>query len=53
MTKKKRLQRRPQDGAADGLYFLFVPKFDKLLDFTVWRKAAEQVPAIVNLYGRV
>jgi len=31
------------DGAADGLYFLFVPKFDKLLDFTVWRKAAEQM----------
>jgi hypothetical protein len=40
----------PQDGAADGLYFLFVPKFDKLLDFTVWRKAAEQV---LNFYGLV
>ena len=31
------------DGAADGLYYLFVPQFDKLLDFTVWRKAAEQM----------
>ena len=31
------------DGAAEGLYFLFVPKFEKLLEFTVWRKAAEQM----------
>jgi solute carrier family 6 amino acid transporter-like protein 5/7/9/14 len=31
------------DGAGEGLYYLFVPQFDKLLDFTVWRKAAEQM----------
>ncbi len=51
MTKIKKFYNvDPQDGAADGLYFLFVPKFDKLLDFTVWRKAAEQV---LNFYGLV
>jgi SNF family Na+-dependent transporter len=38
------------EGATDGLYFLFVPKFEKLLDFTVWRKAAEQVNAITLLH---
>lgn len=31
------------EGAADGLYYLFVPKWDKLLDVNVWFKAAEQM----------
>ena len=30
-------------GAADGLYYLFVPKWDKLLEIQPWRKAAEQM----------
>ena len=30
-------------GAEQGLYFLFVPKWEKLLSFTVWRRAAGQV----------
>ena len=30
-------------GAMDGLYYLFVPRWEKLLDFVVWRKAAEQM----------
>ena len=30
-------------GATDGLYYLFWPKWEKLLDITVWRKAAEQM----------
>ncbi|XP_023222444.1 sodium- and chloride-dependent glycine transporter 2-like isoform X1 [Centruroides sculpturatus] len=31
------------DGAIDGIYFFFVPKWEKLLDVQVWRKAAEQL----------
>ena len=31
------------DGAVEGLKFLFIPKWDKLANFTVWRKAAEQM----------
>lgn len=31
------------DGAMDGLYYLFVPKWDQLLNVVVWRKAAEQM----------
>ena len=31
------------EGAMDGLYYLFVPRWEKLLDFVVWRKAAEQM----------
>merc|ERR1719318_624243 len=30
-------------GAGDGLYYLFVPKWEKLASFTVWRRAAGQV----------
>jgi len=30
-------------GAKEGLYYLFVPEWSKLLDPTVWRKAAEQM----------
>jgi len=30
-------------GAEQGLYFLFVPKWEKLASFTVWRRAASQV----------
>jgi len=30
-------------GAEQGLYYLFVPKWEKLLSFTVWRRAASQV----------
>jgi len=30
-------------GADLGLYYLFVPKWEKLADFSVWRKAAGQV----------
>ena len=30
-------------GAKEGLYYLFVPKWEKLLDPIVWRKAAEQM----------
>ena len=30
-------------GAGDGLYYLFVPKLEKLASFTVWRRAAGQV----------
>jgi len=30
-------------GAEQGLYFLFVPKWEKLASFTVWRRAAGQV----------
>jgi len=30
-------------GAGDGLYFLFVPDWQKLSSFTVWRRAAGQV----------
>jgi len=30
-------------GAGNGLYYLFVPKWDKLANFTVWRRAAGQV----------
>jgi len=30
-------------GAYDGLYYLFVPEWTKLLDPIVWRKAAEQM----------
>jgi solute carrier family 6 amino acid transporter-like protein 5/7/9/14 len=30
-------------GADKGLYYLFVPKWEKLLTITVWRKAAEQM----------
>jgi len=30
-------------GATKGLYYLFVPTWEKLADFTVWRKAAEQM----------
>merc|ERR1712241_1412647 len=31
------------EGAASGLEFLFIPKWEKLLDFQVWRNAAEQM----------
>ena len=31
------------DGAVDGIYYLFVPKWEQLLNVTVWRKAAEQM----------
>jgi len=30
-------------GAEQGLYYLFVPKWEKLTSFTVWRRAAGQV----------
>jgi solute carrier family 6 amino acid transporter-like protein 5/7/9/14 len=30
-------------GAEQGLYYLFVPKWDKLASLTVWRRAASQV----------
>lgn len=30
-------------GASKGLYYLFVPEWHKLLDYIVWRKAAEQM----------
>jgi len=32
-----------QPGADQGLYYLFLPKWEKLTNFTVWRKAAGQV----------
>jgi len=32
-----------QPGAGDGLYYLFVPDWKKIQNFTVWRKAAGQV----------
>ena len=32
-----------QPGAGDGLYYLFVPDWNKIQSFTVWRKAAGQV----------
>ena len=31
------------DGAVEGLKFLFIPDWEKMADFTVWRKAAEQM----------
>ncbi|XP_047473125.1 sodium-dependent proline transporter-like isoform X2 [Penaeus chinensis] len=31
------------EGASKGLTFLFVPKWEKILDVHVWRKAAEQM----------
>ena len=31
------------EGALDGLYYLFVPEWSKLLNFQVWRAAAEQM----------
>jgi len=31
------------DGAVEGLKFLFIPDWNKMADFTVWRKAAEQM----------
>ena len=31
------------EGALDGLYFLFVPKWEQLLSFELWDKAAQQV----------
>lgn len=31
------------DGAADGLYYLFVPDWEKLLTLKPWQKAAEQM----------
>jgi solute carrier family 6 amino acid transporter-like protein 5/7/9/14 len=30
-------------GASKGLYYLFVPKWEQLLNVEVWRKAAEQM----------
>lgn len=30
-------------GASRGLYYLFVPKWESLLELTPWRKAAEQM----------
>ena len=30
-------------GATKGLYYLFVPKWEQLLNVEVWRKAAEQM----------
>ena len=32
-----------QTGAGDGLYYLFVPDWEKIQSFTVWRAAAGQV----------
>jgi len=32
-----------QPGAGDGLYYLFVPDWEKIQSFTVWRRAAGQV----------
>ena len=32
-----------QPGAGDGLYYLFVPDWEKIKSFTVWRSAAGQV----------
>ena len=32
-----------QTGAGDGLYFLFVPDWEKIQNFSVWRAAAGQV----------
>ena len=34
-----------QTGAGDGLYYLFVPDWEKIQSFTVWRAAAGQVEA--------
>lgn len=31
------------EGAVDGLKYLFVPTWEKLLDMEPWRKAAEQM----------
>ena len=30
------------EGAKDGLYYAFVPKWEKLLEFRVWERAAQQ-----------
>ena len=30
-------------GATTGLYYLVVPEWEKLLEATVWKKAAEQM----------
>ena len=38
-------------GAGDGLYFLFVPDWQKLSSFTVWRRAAGQVSAVYETVG--
>ena len=34
-------------GAEQGLYYLFVPKWEKLTSFTVWRRAAGQVEILI------
>ena len=31
------------DGAVEGLKFFFVPRWEEMLDWTVWRNAAEQM----------
>ncbi|XP_067126161.1 sodium-dependent proline transporter-like [Centruroides vittatus] len=31
------------DGASDGIYFLFVPKWERLTDLKIWLAAAEQL----------
>ena len=36
-------------GAEQGLYYLFVPKWEKLASFTVWRRAAGQVDLILTI----
>ncbi|KAA0203036.1 hypothetical protein HAZT_HAZT000328 [Hyalella azteca] len=38
-------------GASKGLVFLFVPKWEKLLDVNVWRKALEQVIYSLSVGG--
>ncbi|XP_047735832.1 sodium-dependent proline transporter-like [Hyalella azteca] len=38
-------------GASKGLMFLFVPKWEKLLDVNVWRKALEQVIYSLSVGG--
>ena len=30
-------------GAVKGIEYLFIPKWERLLDYNVWRKAAEQM----------
>ncbi|KAA0203034.1 hypothetical protein HAZT_HAZT000326 [Hyalella azteca] len=38
-------------GASKGLVYLFVPKWEKLLDVNVWRKALEQVVYSLSIGG--
>ena len=39
-----------QTGAGDGLYYLFVPDWEKILNFTVWRAAAGQVREFKDVF---